>query len=337
MPKALFTLIAVVIVVSGVFTSLANIPIPAPEDIVYGVTFSKFRSDELRIDWKEAYDALLDDLNIKRFRLVAHWQMVEPKEGEYNFDELDYQIRGAEEHTAKVILGIGRRLPSWPECHEPEWIKKYSFEDQKGHIREYITAVVERYKDSSALGRWQVENEPFIIGFAIGQCGALDIDFLEEEIALVKKLDPLHPVLLTGSGELGLWNNTWERGDEFGTTIYRTVWNRDLNSFITYPTTPAFFRAKRKFTELATGRKKPAIIAELAAEPWVINAVVDTPLDEQLKRMNLAKLNDTIAFAERTGFDEQYLWGAEWWYYLKEVQGRDDVWNRMKKLFNYDK
>lgn len=333
MPKVLTTLIVVVIVFSGIFVWLANTPIPAQEDIAYGVTFSKFRADELRLDWKATYSALVEDLGIKKFRLVAHWQMIEPVEGEYNFEELDYQIRLAEEHDAKVILGVGRRLPSWPECHEPDWIQKYSFDDQKGHIRDYITEVVERYKDSPALERWQVENEPFIIGFAIGQCGALDIDFLEEEIDLVHELDPTHPVLLTGSGELGFWNNTWQRGDQFGTTIYRTVWNRDLNSFITYPTTPAFFRAKRKFTELATGQKKPSIIAELAAEPWVIKAVVDTPLDEQLKRMNLAKLNDTIAFAARTGFDEQYLWGAEWWYYLKEVQGQSDVWEWARALF----
>jgi len=334
MPRSLAFLISIIIVASGFVAWLAHVPIPPQSDIRYGVTFSKFRSDELSLDWKKTYDALLDDLGVRRFRLVAHWQMVEPKEGEYNFEELDYQFRRAEETDSSVILGVGRRLPSWPECHEPDWIQKYSFDEQKGHIRDLITVVVNRYKDSPALDMWQVENEPFIIGFALGQCGALDIDFLDEEIAIVKSLDPNHPVLLTGSGELGFWNNTWKRGDAFGTTIYRKVWNRDLNSFITYPTTPGFFRAKRTFTELATGKVgKRAIIAELAAEPWVIGRVVDTPLEEQLERMNLSLFEDTLHFAAATSFREQYLWGAEWWYYLKEVQGNDSFWERARPLF----
>ena len=331
--KIILTLFLAALFLYGVFWMLAALP-EEPRTIAYGVTFSKFRAEELELDWKKTYNALLDDLGVRRFRLVAHWQMVEPKEGEYNFEELDYQFRRAEETGSSVILGVGRRLPSWPECHEPEWIQKYSFDEQKGHIRDLITVVVNRYKDSPALSMWQVENEPFIIGFALGQCGALDIDFFDEEIALVKKLDPNHPILLTGSGELGFWNNTWKRGDVFGTTIYRRVWNRDLNSFITYPTTPAFFRAKRAFTGLATGKAdKRAIIAELAAEPWVINRVVDTPLSEQLERMDIALLNDTIEFAAQTSFDEQYLWGAEWWYYLKEVHGDDSFWERARELF----
>ncbi len=333
LPKVLTTLIVITIVFSGIFVWLADIPEPTPEDIVYGATFSKFRADELRIDWKKTYSALLEDLGIKKLRLVAHWQMIEPVENQFNFEELDYQIQRAEENNVKVTLAVGRRLPSWPECHEPDWIQHYGLEDQKGHIRNYITEVVERYKDSPAIERWQVENEPFIIGFAIGQCGELDIGFLEEEVELVHELDPAHPVLLTASGELGFWDNTWRRADVFGTTLYRTVWNRDLNSFITYPTTPGFFRAKRKLTQLTTGQDKPAVLAELAAEPWVIQAVVDTPLEEQLKRMNIDILKETIQFASRTGFEEQYLWGAEWWYYLKEVHGQDDVWQYMKQLF----
>lgn len=330
--RVLFILVSFVVFIALLFWGLSHVP-PTPERITYGVTFSKFRAEELKLDWRATYRALVEDLKVKHFRLVAHWQMVEPTEGRYNFEELDYQMRLAEQNDAQVVLAIGRRLPSWPECHEPDWIRHYTLDEQKDHIRAYITAVVERYKDSPALSMWQVENEPFIIGFAIGECGALDIDFLEEEVALVNDLDPSHPVMLTASGELGFWNNTWVRGDAFGTTLYRQVWNRDLNRFITYPTTPGFFRAKRAFTEITTGEKKKAVIAELAAEPWVINAVVDTPLEEQLERMNIELFNQTLDFAAQTSFDEQYLWGAEWWYYLKEVHGDDSFWERARELF----
>ena len=321
------------IIVVGVYAYLAHTPIPDQNDIVYGATFSKFRAEELNLDWKQTYDALLTDLNIKHFRLVAHWDMVEPTEGVYNFSELDYQMRRAEEEGAQVIMAVGRRLPSWPECHEAGWIVEHSPQEQKNSIRLLITELVNRYKDSPALRMWQVENEPFIIGFALGNCGVLDVDFLEEEVALVHALDPEHPVMLTASGELGFWNNTWTRGDVFGTTLYRTVWNRDLNSYVSYPTAPGFYRAKAHFTKLTTRENKPTVLAELAAEPWLNIATVDAPLEEQLDKMNIRKLEEDIAFAAQTGFNEQYLWGAEWWYYLKEVHGYDEIWEWMRDLF----
>lgn len=332
--KVLLTALFVALAVSAVFWLLSLRTVPPRSDITYGVTFSKFRSDELNLDWREVYEALLTDLKVRHFRFVAHWQMVEPEEGVFNFDELDYQMRRAEEEGAQVILAVGRRLPSWPECHEPSWIRDHPLEEQKDDIREYLTAVVSRYKDSPALTMWQVENEPFIIGFALGECGRLDIDFLDEEIALVKGLDPDTPILITGSGELGFWNNTWQRGDVFGTTLYRRVWNRDLNSYLTYPTTPAFFRAKRTFTELTTGVTKPAIIAELAAEPWVTHRIIDTPLEEQYARMDLPLLQASVDFAARTSFSVQYLWGAEWWYYVQEEHDDAHIWEWARTLFH---
>ena len=312
--------------------SLRNIP--AQGDITYGVTFSKYRADELHLDWKETYEAILTDLKVKHLRLIAHWDLVEPEHGTYNFSEIDYQMRRAEEEGATVILAVGRRLPSWPECHEPAWVGNDSLDKQKEYILAYITEVVDRYKDSPSLTAWQVENEPFIIGFAKGHCGKLDISFLKQEIALVHKLDPKHPVLLTGSGELGFWANTWKLGDIFGTTLYRQVWNRDLNTFISYPTTPAFYRFQRNVAELMTGEKKPAIIAELAAEPWLEGATADAPLEEQLAHMNLDTLKQTVAFASKTSFGEQYFWGAEWWYYLKRVHGDSTIWEWAKGYFD---
>ncbi|MEK7613808.1 MAG: hypothetical protein AAB439_02995 [Patescibacteria group bacterium] len=334
MPKSLTFMIALVIIVSGVFVYLKNASVVPPRnEIHYGVTYSVFRSNELGLDWKKVYDALFDELNVRKFRFVAHWELTEPENNVFDFYPLDYQIRRAEEENAKVILAIGRRLPSWPECHVPPWALALSPEEREQELLEYMSAIIDRYKDSPALLLWQVENEPFIIGFAIQNCGALDTDFLDKEIALVRKYDPNHPVLVTASGELGLWNNTWKRTDVFGTTLYRHVYNADLKSFITYPTTPGFFRAKRTFTEFTTGKKIPAIIAELGAEAWPIQRIVDTPIEEQLKRMNLERFNNIIEFAAKTSFSEQYLWGAEWWYYLKEVHHNDSLWNRARELF----
>ena len=331
--RILLTIVFSIVAIVFIFWALSLRAIPEHEDIRYGVTFSKFRSDELRLDWKPVYEAILTELGVKRVRLVAHWDMVEPEQGVFNFEELDYQMRRAEEEGVDVVLAVGRRLPSWPECHEPDWVKSYTFPEQIGHIKNYIIEVVNRYKDSPALVMWQVENEPFILFFGSAQCDGAVPKALDEEIALVKELDPDTPILLTASGEIGVWNGTWDRADVFGTTLYRWVYSGEFGTFVTYPTTPSFFRAKRTFTELTTRERKPAILAELAAEPWLRTANVDAPLGVQLAAMNVGRLKSTIDFAARTSFDEQYLWGAEWWYYLKEVHGEDEVWEWAKDFF----
>ena len=54
--------------------------------------------------------------------------------------------------------------------------------------------------------------------------------------------------------------------------------------------------------------------------------------EEQLKSFELDFFKDTIEYAKLTGFDEYYLWGAEWWYYMK-VNERPEFWEEAKKLW----
>jgi hypothetical protein len=50
--------------------------------------------------------------------------------------------------------------------------------------------------------------------------------------------------------------------------------------------------------------------------------------------MNPEHLRENLAFVQRTGFDEAYLWGVEWWYWLKETQGEPSMWEEGKKAFS---
>ena len=49
--------------------------------------------------------------------------------------------------------------------------------------------------------------------------------------------------------------------------------------------------------------------------------------------MNLDQFKKNIAYAKKTGFDQFYLWGAEWWYWLKDEHNRGEIWNEAKNLF----
>ncbi|PJE50702.1 MAG: hypothetical protein COV29_03130 [Candidatus Yanofskybacteria bacterium CG10_big_fil_rev_8_21_14_0_10_36_16] len=327
-------LLSLIIVLFFALILLSLSHIPDKSELKYGVSFSKFHSDELGLDWKETYLAILDDLGVKRLRLSAHWPMVEPKMGEYNFEELDYQIAEAEKRDVEVIFAVGRRLPGWPECHDPDWAKELSQEEKNNRILSYIKETVSRYKDSSAIKIWQVENEPFLGFFGRSHCGEFDDDFLDKEINLVKQLDTTRPVLITDSGEFGKWWQAHNEGDHFGTSMYLYVWwrNKYIGGPIRYPITPAFFRIKHNFIKLFN-EDKPAMVIELSAEPWLLQPIVETPLDVQLDRMGIDKFNEIIEFSNRTGFNTFYLWGAEWWYYLKKHENYPEHWARAQELF----
>jgi len=311
-----------------------------PERLTYGVSFSRFHADELGLDWKETYLAILNDLRVRNFRFSAHWPFTEPEDDKYNFEELDFQIQEAAKVNASVILAIGRRLPGWPECHEPDWLKAEGLKLKAGDeikkykqekILEYIETVVNRYKNYDDIKYWQVENEPFLSFFGRSLCGELDEDFLQKEIELVKKLDATRSILVTDSGEFGTWYKAYQRGDIFGTSMYLYIWWQHGVGPFRYPITPAFFRVKHSLIKLIFG-EKPVLVIELSTEPWLLQPIVNTPIETQLSRMGIDKFNEMIEFSSQTNFDTFYLWGAEWWYWMRQ-NGHPEFWDRAEELF----
>lgn len=328
-----FRLLAYVLVAAGVVVATALFFLaqkPAPDAITYGMSFNTLYARELGLDWRETYDVIIDELGVRHFRLAAHWPMVEPQPGVYNFSELDYQISRAEEVGATVILSVGRRLPRWPECHVPDWARELSVEAQQAALLEKIKQVVTRYQNSPAVIWWQVENEPFLEVFAFDHCGKLDVAFLDKEIALVKSLDGTRPILVTDSGNLGTWFGAYSRGDIFGTSVYVHLWNPEFGPLRTI-VPPWFYRVKDNVMALLYG-EKTSVLIELSVEPWLIEPIVQAPLEVQFSRMNLEKFEEIIEYAVHTRYDRQYLWGAEWWYWL-HLQGRSEMWERGKRLF----
>ena len=326
--KLFMTLLTLIGVVGLVLFGLAQKA--EPEVITYGMSFNTPYARELGLDWQAAYDAILDELGVRQLRLAAHWPMVEPIPNVYNFAELDHQIARAEEVGAEVVFAVGRRLPRWPECHTPDWAQDISTQERNASQLRYMETVINRYKNSPAITTWQVENEPFLAVFAFDYCGELDTDFLDTEIDLVRQLDPTRPILVTDSGNLGTWSGAYSRGDLFGTSVYVHFWNPELGQFRTL--LPSwFYRVKDNLMALRYG-EKPTYLIELSAEPWLLEPIVDVPLDIQFTRMNLEKFEDILTYAKGTRYQMQYLWGAEWWYWL-HIQGRSEMWERGKKLF----
>lgn len=331
--KSFFKIMFIVLgAVAGVILlgfAYLNLPGPAPrQDVALGMTFSYRYATDLGLDWRETYAAFLDDLGVKKLRIPAYWDLVEKKPGVYDWEALDWQIAEAGKRGATIILAIGQKVPRWPECHIPDWAR-----DTDAHRKRSLLAfeqtVVKRYRNAAPIAMWQVENEPFL---PFGEnCPTFDVSFLEQEVALVHSLDVTRKVLLTDSGELSLWYGAASRGDAFGTTMYRDIYKPGIGYF-RYPVGPNFFRLKAWFIRTLAHQDDLRVI-ELQAEPWASGWVGNVSLEEQFKTMNPERLKENVDYARRVGFPEIYLWGGEWWYWLKVRKDFPAVWETGRELF----
>lgn len=297
------------------------------EPPVYGVTFSKQHAQHLGLDWQETFLALVDDLGVRQFRIAAYWNDLEWPDNSFHFDELDWQIKHIRERGGSVILAVGRRLPRWPECHVPEWARGLPEEVQQQQVLDMIPHVINRYKNDPTITQWQVENEPLLPFF--GECPKSDVAFLKKEIAAVRELDN-RPIMITASGEFGDWSESGLLGDVLGVSLYRIVWKPVLNH-ISYPLSPAVYALRQSFTR-GQGVQN-IILSELQLESWSPNSQSTEPLQEQFRSMNPKLFKENIAFARRSGFHEMYLWGAEWWYWLKK-QNHPEMWEIARTLWH---
>jgi len=299
------------------------------EGFRFGVVYSRIFAEQMGLDWKETYLTIVEDLKPKYLRLPVYWQDIEQERGKFNFGYYDWMMGIAEKKNVKVILVIGRKTPRWPECHLPSWLDKNNPESQKEPVLRLIENVVERYKDRPNLYAWQVENEPFL---PFGDCPLLGGNFLDREIAKVKELDPGHPVVVTDSGELSAWLPAAKRADIFGTTMYRIVHSPRFG-YVEYPLPPRFFWLKANIVHLFSPGK-PITVSELQAEPWGPKLLYDISVEEMMKTMNFPQFQKNIEYAKQVGFPEIYLWGAEWWYWMKTVQGDARYWDYAKEVIN---
>lgn len=314
-------LVAVAGLVFWYRTSLTRPSLP-PE---IGVTFSTKYAKELGIDWKAAYLATLDDLGVRALRIPVYWDDSEPERDRHDWSDVDWMLDEASKRGADVILAVGRKTPRWPECHVPGWAAKLDEHAQQERVLKFLEAEIRHFASAPAVRVWQVENEPL---FHFGRCPPPDRDFLKKEILLVRGLDA-RPVMVTDSGELSTWIRTASLGDVLGISMYRLVWNKYLGDLY-WPVSPLYYTDRMN---LLSPVVKKVIVSELQAEPWFRRPVAETPLAEQFDQMDPARLRGNIDFAASTGASEIYLWGVEWWYWLK-TQGQEGLWLAARGLLS---
>ena len=334
--RIFFIFLAIIIILVIAFFTYFFIGKPkVQKGITWGVDFSQSQAEYLKINWKETYLAIINDLRVKNIKLHTNWNWVEGKQDNYYFNDIDWQIKQAEQKNVKIIYVLGIKTGRWPECHIPFWAQNLTKSQQQTELLKYITEVVRRYKSSKAISYWQVENEPL---FRFGKCPNWyyqDDSFLRTEVNLVKSLDPARQVIISDSGEQSAWFGAAQIGDIVGATMYRNAWAQVTNTFgfnASYSfLNPTVYSRKANIIKQLFGKK--LICIELQAEPWTSSPFLEAPLDEQIKSMNPVIFKENIEFAKDTGFDTFYLWGAEWWYWMKTKNNYPQIWDQAEQLF----
>lgn len=324
--KKFFSFFFLIVFFTLVFYFFFGVEKPS-RNLQFGVVFSQKHTQLLGLDWKKTYLSILDDLSPKYIKILTHWDLLEPQNNFFQFSDLDWQLEQAKQRGKKVILVLGMKTGRWPECHLPEWAKNLSDPDREKEILDLVKTVVLRYRGFYNIFAWQVENEPF---FSFGECPKISKEFLKEEIKTIKSLDS-RPVIITDSGEFSFWIEAAKLGDIVGITLHRRVYFKELSIYLTYPFTPTFYQRKAQIIQKFF--KKKVLVLELQAEPWCKNLIYNCPLKEQQITMDNEKFQKNIEFAKKTGLDTFYLWGSEWWYWLKEKNINSEIWEQAKKLF----
>jgi len=289
-------------------------------------------------------------------RLGAYWNRIEPSPGRFDPSELDRQIEAAERAGKQIILAVGAlKTFSYPEFYVPPHHLERPLPEGTlvspatqpallDAASEFVTRVVERYKDRPGIVAWQVEHEA-VDPLGLEHSWRLATSFVEREIEAVRRADPTRPIMLNGflpaslPGRFAQWWQTRDQGDSLalagrladlvgidyypryalaafgGKALYfdgaRNSWHR---------------RRRQQVLAEARERSRQILVSEGQAEPWEAVTIPPNPVGkaayscppEQIIHTYNAWLDESRDDAPLYAY---LFWGAEYW--ILRDQSRD--------------
>jgi len=291
---------------------------------VFGVSFSLKQCRNFGIDPHRTLGWLIGDAGFRRFRLMSYLNEHEKKPGAYDFTELDWQMDRIAAASGTVSLCLGARQPRWPENHWPDWAWQASKTERTRALLAYITKVVDRYRHHPALSSYQLENEALLKQF--GERPEIDRHRLRAELALVKKADPHHPVIMSTSTS---WGIPWRQPipDIVGFSFYQVIYQGGAYRQAFH--TPRLHRGRKRLIALL--KRRPVFIHELQLEPWGPKAIWEMPVSEQDRSMGPSQIAKNIALARRIKAWPIDVWGGEWWFWRLTVKHDASIWEAVQR------
>jgi hypothetical protein len=288
----------------------------------FGTTFSTKELLRRGLDWREAFDNLLD-LGMNAVRIGAYWSDLEPEHGVFDFAELDELLTKCEANSLQVVVTLGMKGPRWPEFHIPQWAQVESDAEDITADKElcdqcldYVEAVVRHIQGFKCIIAFQIENEP--LDKAGEKRQIVGIDFVSQEASLVRRIDSgLRPIVITA------WCWSFKHDSDvkdalrycniLGLDVYSRVRGDDKTGEQRAGTLPKHYKA------LANGKGREAWITEAQAEPWNPSS------------FDREDLTGLLGKLEKSEFDTVFLWGFEKWLDNKLNKDDHELWDTVKQ------
>lgn len=313
-----------------------------------GISFRPIQAETMGLEPADALAALLA-FPFELVRLGAYWSQIEPRAGSWEIGDLDHQVDAAQKAGKQIILGVGPiKNFGYPEFFIPTHqlttpLPEGCIIDRVAHMSlfeaaiEFITRIVDRFRDCEAIVAWQVEHEAVDpLGFE--HSWRLSAEFVEREVEAVRRLDPGRPILLNGflPTSLAVATSQWWRTRDQGDSLALALRLADIVGVDFYPRHAvaevgrrtlyldggqapwqAWHRRRLFASKRLRGRR--LIVAEGQSEPW--ETVTTPPATPQLHSYScpperiITNFNDCIEWAADAAatLDAYLFWGAEYW------------------------
>ena len=329
-----------------------RLPIVPRGSTQLGISYRPPQVEALGLDARTTLQTLLT-YPYHLIRLGAYWYRMEPAQGIFYTDELDWQIDAAEQAGKQIILCVGPlKTFSYPEFFVPSHrlaqpfpehtrIKPSAYPSLSTPATEFITRLVERYKHRQGIVAWQVEHEA-VDPLGVEHSWRLDVSFVEKEVEALRKADPTRPVMMNGFlptsllVRLSQWWRTRDQGDSLAVAQHLA----DIVGIDYYPRHALMAvgartlyldgsrrpwqqqRWKHVFAQSHAHRQK-LMIAEGQAEPWEAVTTPPNPPGQGmyscLPEQVILNYNTCMRWSQREIPLYAYLfWGAEYWMLRKQ-------------------
>ena len=325
-------------------------PLGEPE---YGINFSCKRAEFFGQDCAALFERTLAELGVRHVRLSVYWSDVESEPGVYDFQAIDELLAIAAAYDARVSVTIGMKAQRYPEFWLPTWLRLEARiplnafpEDSpllQAALFPYLEAAARHVGAHPAVDSIQVENEPFVHFEGHASGWRIRKEFLAREIQTVRAADGgRHPIVVTHASWLrrdGTWRWILENADILAQSVYTKRQRGPWPWLYIFPYRIGYFTPDLPGQARAAERAGKALwIAELQAEPFEgpdvdvrsIPAHAAASFSPRWFRWN-------ITLARRSGATRVYLWGVEWWAYLRDQRGEPELWETARALFQSER